>query len=104
MRHFILAAAATLALVALASPTNAQIIIYNSNTPSAPGVHVINTPPFYNGLAFNNGVIAAFPVAPRYFGYPAYGYPAPYFGYPSYPNRYPITPGYNGSYPGSWRP
>ncbi|HEY1187467.1 MAG TPA: hypothetical protein VGE74_07400 [Gemmata sp.] len=106
MRHFIFATAAALAFAAVPSPANAQIVIYNSNFPSAPGVRVINTPPFYSGLAFNNGVITAFPAGPR-FGYPAFGYPyaAPYYGYPSYPNRYPFTPGgYTGHPPGPWRP
>jgi hypothetical protein len=108
MRQLILPAMTMLVFVAVASPANAQIVIYNSNVPSAPGFYVINTPPFYNGLEFNNGVITAFPAAPRY-GYPAFGsaYPTPYYGYPAYPGRYPFSPGgYSdyGSYPGVWRP
>jgi hypothetical protein len=108
MRHLSIAGVTTLAFTALASPINAQIIIHNSNVPSAPGFYVINTPPFFNGLEFNNGVITAFPAAPRY-GYSAFGfpYPTPYYGYPSYRGWYPSTPnGYNGygNYPGVWRP
>lgn len=101
MRYFLFAA--TLAL-ALAAPARAQIVIYNSGSPGAAGAHVITTPPFFNGLAFSNGTITAFPVAPRY-GYPGFG--SPYYGPPVHPYGYPRPPaGYSGygSFPGGWRP
>ena len=97
MRRLILATATALALAATAPAARAQYVIYNGNVPSPPGAYAINTP-FYNGLAFNNGVITAFPTPPRY----GYGY-----GYPPYPLRPPFAvggnPGYN-PYPGIWRP
>lgn len=95
MRHLLLAAATSLALAATA---NAQYVIDNGNVPSPGGAYYIATPPFYNGLAFNNGVITAFPVAPRYGD--------PYHGYPAYPALRPNVPGYSGynPYPSIWRP
>lgn len=104
MRQFLLATAATLAFVASSASANAQFVIYDSNAPPPPGIYIINTPPFYNGLVFNNGVITAFPTYPP-LGYPVFGYQgfAPYSGYPSYYGRHPSSPGYRG-YPGVWRP
>lgn len=85
-----------LALAAVnANTAAAQIVVYNGNVPSPPGVYVVNTPPFYNGLLFSNGVITAFPAPP-----PAFGY---YSGY-GYPYRRPVYP-YNPHFaPGAWRP
>jgi hypothetical protein len=100
MRHILIALAVTFT----ASTADAQYIIWNSNVPTPGGAYVITPPPFYNGLAFNNGVITAFPVAPRY-GYP--GFYHPYVNsYPLYPNSYPIQPQAPSSnpYPQIWRP
>ena len=103
MRTLILAAATALAFSATASPAKAQIVIYNSNAPAVPGIHVVTTPPFYGGLAFNNGTITAFQTPPPFGYYPAFGFPGvnPYSGYPVYPNRYPLAPN---TYPNYWRP
>jgi hypothetical protein len=104
MRPLLLATATALTSVAsTAAPASAQIVIHDSNVPSAPGVYVVNTPPFYSGLSFHNGVITAFPTTPRY-GYPPFGYPmpGPFYGYPAYPGQYPFSPGYGS--PGAWRP
>jgi hypothetical protein len=105
VRHLLIA----LVIAVTTSTANAQYPIWNSNIPAPGGAYYISTPPFYNGLAFNNGVITAFPV------YPRYGYPA-YYGYPPYPSPYPqvasppvvgtgpgFNPGYN-PYPQIWRP
>lgn len=102
MPRILLAFATALALTAAtASTAPAQIVVYNGNVPSAPGVYVVNTPPFYNGLSFSNGVITAFPVAPPSYGY-GYGYGSPFYRpvYP-YPVQYPL---YRPTIPGAWRP
>ena len=84
MRKLFLAAAASLATAATAG---AQPIVIDPTVPGPSGAVVIRAP-FYNGLAFSNGAITAFPVAPRY------GYGNPYPVAIPYPagNPYPIYP------------
>lgn len=103
MRHLILAVAISLAFVTATASAHAQVVIYNTNTPVAPGVYVVNSPPFYNGLSYSNGIITAFPAATRY-GYPSPSYPVPpsYYGFPANPSPYPFSAGYGS--PGVRRP
>jgi hypothetical protein len=98
VRHFLIA----FALAVTASTADAQYIIYNSNLPSPPGnVHVVNTPPFYNGIVYGKGQISAFPVAPRY-SYIGYSNRIPGF-FPPTPVVISSNPGYN-PYPSIWQP
>jgi hypothetical protein len=107
MRKLLISTATAFVLAAATpAPAGAQVVVYDSRVPTPPGFYVVNTPPFYNGLSFNNGVITAFPTYPVY---PSYGYPipGPHVGYPWSPGRYPFHPGgYPGfsGYSGPWRP
>lgn len=100
MRNLLLATATSLALAATAS---AQPIVIDPTVPAPSGAVIIRAP-FYNGLAFNNGVITAFPVAPRYGYFNAYGNPSGFPPYLARPNfAVGGAPSYN-PYPNIWRP
>ncbi|QEG31446.1 hypothetical protein GobsT_62680 [Gemmata obscuriglobus] len=100
MTRILLTFTAALALAtASARSASAQIVVYNGNIPSPPGFYVADTPPFYNGLLFSNGVITAFPAPPPAY-YSPFGYAAPYSYRSAYPGRYY----YSSPAPSTWRP
>jgi hypothetical protein len=85
---------AAIGLAFVTAPAKAQVVVITGGS-APPGFYSVTTPPLFGGIAFTDGGVYTFPVAPAYptFGYPGSGAYTPY----------PPHPSYFGTYPGPWR-